>query len=103
MRFLGDPILPGVEWQSEKSSLYLYPGETELSHYRDQLQTVCTAGGRRRADLSAQQHIGGGKLIEILVHAAKQTYTVYWILVVRMRGMQETTLPHTGRGQETEG
>lgn len=68
MIFLGDPILPGVEQQSENSSLYLHPGETELSHHRDQLQTVCTAGGRRRTDLSTQQHIGGGICLEIHLH-----------------------------------
>lgn len=63
--FLGDPILPGVEWQSENSSLHLHSGENELSHHRCQLQTVCATGGRRGADLSAQQHAGGGELAQI--------------------------------------
>lgn len=65
---VGDPILPGVERQSENSSLYLHPGETEPSHHRHQLQAVCTAGRRRRTDLSAQQHIRGGKLVEIYIY-----------------------------------
>lgn len=58
---VGDPILPGVERQSENSSLHLHPGENERSHHRDQLQTVCAAGGRRGTDLSTQQHPGGGE------------------------------------------
>lgn len=65
---VGDPVLPGLEWQSENSSLYLHPGEIKSSHHRNQLQTVCTAGRRRRTDLSAQQHIGGGKLVEIYIY-----------------------------------
>lgn len=61
MLLVGDPILPGVERQSENSSLHLHPGENERSHHRDQLQTVCAAGGRRGTDLSTQQHPGGGE------------------------------------------
>lgn len=77
VHFSGDPILSGVEWQSEKSSLYLYPRATEFRHHRDQLQTVCTAGGRRGADLSAQQHTGGGKLVEFHMQTAKLTHRPY--------------------------
>lgn len=75
--FVGDPILPGVEWQSENAPLHLHAGENELSHHGDQLQTVCAAGGRRGADLSAQQHAGGGEFAEIHKRAATLTR---WLL-----------------------
>lgn len=74
--FPGDPVLPGVEWQPENSSLYLHPGATEPSHLRDELQTVCAAGGRGRTDLSAQQHIRGGEFVEAL-HAHRKTDALF--------------------------
>lgn len=97
--FLGDSVLPGVEWQSENSSLHLHPGEIELSHHRDQLQTVCAAGGRRRTDLSAQQHTGGGTFAVIHMPTAQHAdmlFIGYWL-----RKLQKTTWTHTDHGQDT--
>lgn len=69
-----------MEWRSEKSALYLYPREAEFCHHGDQLQTVCTAGGRRGADLSAQQHTGGGEFVIFYIfhmQTAKQAHCTY--------------------------
>lgn len=104
--FPGDPVLPGVEWQSENPSLYLHPGETELSHHRDQLQAVCAAGGRRRTDLSAQQHFGGGEFgeihseesnkrpaavhLEVLPHVREHCRRQLWLAVVETQDETRT-------------
>lgn len=57
----GNSILPHLEWLTKKPPLHLHPGKTQPEHSGADLQTLCEAGGRRRADLPAQLHCVRGK------------------------------------------
>lgn len=57
----GNSILPHLEWLAKKPPLHLHPGKTQPEHSGAGLQTLCEAGGRRRADLPAQLHRVRGK------------------------------------------
>lgn len=57
----GNSILPHLERLAKKPPLHLHLRKTQPEHSGAGLQTLCEAGGRRRADLPAQLHCVRGK------------------------------------------